>query len=102
MELARAAEHYRDPYFRHAIGGYTATSFLNDDFVALVAHEIRRGWLGDDLLGIESRMVNQTTATLDVRVASRISDGSREHHCIWYLVDNSEGRWLITNVVGAS
>lgn len=102
LDLADAAKHYRDPYFRHSIGGFVTTSFLSAEFSTLVADEIARGWLGDNLERIESKIVNKTTASLDVRVASRMSDGSREQHCIWYLVENSEGRWLIANVVEQS
>ena len=102
LDLAAVAEHYRDPYFEHSIGRFEATTFPTCEFSKLVTKEIDRGWLGDDLEKLESSMVNETTASLNVRVVSRMRDGSSENFCFWYLVENSEGRWLITNVIEKS
>ena len=98
LVLEDVAPHYSDPYLRHSIGSFSAKTFPEAEFSALVASEIRRGWVGDDLTSAKAELVNQSTVVLHVRVASKLRDGSSNSHCIWYLVSGSSGRWLITNV----
>jgi hypothetical protein len=57
------------------------------------------GWLGTDVMGLETRMLNSTTALFDIKWLDRNDDGSTEITCGWYVADKVGGKWLLSQYI---
>ena len=57
------------------------------------------GWLGTDVAGLKTKLLNATTALFDVKWLDRNADGSTEITCGWYLADKVDGKWLLSQYI---
>lgn len=57
------------------------------------------GWLGTDVAGLDTRLLNASTALFDVQWRDRNDDGSIEMSCGWYVADKVEGQWLLSQYI---
>lgn len=54
------------------------------------------GWLGSELAGYESDLLNATTAAFKAKWRDRYADGTVVFECGWYLADLKNESWTIT------
>ena len=57
------------------------------------------GWLGTDVAGLSTKMLNASTVVFDVKWLDRNNDGSTEESCGWYVADKIDGTWLISQYI---
>lgn len=54
------------------------------------------GWLGSELAGYKSDVLNATTAVFKAKWRDRYASGNVEHECGWYMADLKNDNWIIT------
>ena len=54
------------------------------------------GWLGSDIAGYQSDLLNATTAVFKVKWRDRYADGNEEFECGWYMADLKSNGWVIS------
>ena len=57
------------------------------------------GWVGTDVAGLKTRLLNDTTAVFDVKWLDRNDDDSTEVSCGWYFADKVDGTWLLSQYI---
>ena len=57
------------------------------------------GWLGTDVMDLETKMLNASTALFDIKWLDRNDDGSTEITCGWYVADKVGSKWLLSQYV---
>ena len=57
------------------------------------------GWLGTDVAGLQTKMLNETTVLFNVAWLDRYVDGSTELSCGWYVGDKVDGKWLLSQYI---
>ena len=60
------------------------------------------GWVGTDVAGLKTKLLNETTAMFAVKWHDRNDDGSEEYSCGWYFADKADGAWLLSQYIETS
>ena len=60
------------------------------------------GWLGTDVVSLETELLNATTVVFDVRWRDRYEGGSTIDSCGWYLADKTYGKWLLSQWIATT
>ena len=54
------------------------------------------GWQSAELIHLDTRIINESTATFLARWRDVYVDGRTEESCCWYLADRFDEQWMIT------
>lgn len=57
------------------------------------------GWEGTDIAGLDTKLLNATTALFDIKWHDRNTDGSTSFECGWYIADKIDGQWLLSQYI---
>ena len=57
------------------------------------------GWVGTDVVSLDTKLLNATTAVFDIHWRDRNDDGSTEDTCGWYVADKIDGKWLLSQYI---
>ncbi len=58
------------------------------------------GWLGSELVGYKSDLLNATTAVFKAKWRDTYADGNIALECGWYMADLKDDSWVFTQYAG--
>ena len=92
------AQYFADEIVVQSSNGRTVED-INSFAVDLLDGWRDEGWVGTDVAGLKTKLLNETTAVFDVKWLDRNDDGSTEVSCGWYFADNVDGTWLLSQYI---
>lgn len=101
-DIAEILSHYSKEILTHESDGPVEAYEQNAWLAEPMAEWVAEGWLRAKLVALDTRHLNETTATFLATWKDEYSDGSTEVSCGWYLADYMDGGWLITEYTDAA
>jgi len=95
-KVEQLAKLFGQNFHYHPSGGTVVVTDGAKWIEEAVAGWIADGWLGSDLAGYESDILNATTAAFKTKWRDRYANGNVEFECGWYLADLKNDNWIIT------
>ena len=88
--------HYAPHIVTHAESGEVRTDPRDAWLSAPMSEWLADGWQSAELIHLDTRIINESTATFMARWRDVYVDGMTEQSCGWYLADRIDEQWMIT------
>ena len=88
--------HYAPHIVTHAESGEVRTDPRDAWLSAPMSEWLADGWQSAELIHLDTRIINESTATFMARWRDVYVDGMTEESCGWYLADRFDEQWMIT------
>ena len=89
------AQYFADEIADRSDDGLAMTD-VNDFVIDSLDGWRDEGWLGTDIVALETTLLNAATVVFDIKWSDRYDDGSTEISCGWYFADKADGEWLLS------
>ena len=101
-EIDAILAHYAQEIVTHSNDGDVSRDAQQEWLAEPMAEWVAEGWLRAELTDLETRPINDSTASFVATWTDRYADGSTEVSCGWYLADYLDGSWIITEYADTS
>ena len=88
--------HYAPHIVTHAESGEVRTDPRDAWLSAPMSEWLADGWQSAELIHLDTRIINESTATFMARWRDVYVDGMTEESCGWYLANRFDEQWMIT------
>ncbi len=95
-EIDAILAHYAQKIVTHSNDGEISRDGQRAWLAEPMAEWVAEGWLRAELTDLETRSINDSTASFVAKWTDHYADGSTEVSCGWYLADYLDGGWIIT------
>jgi len=102
QDVDKILVHYADEVVTHADDGTISRDPQRAWLAAPMAEWVAEGWLRAEMIDLETRVINTSTASFMATWKDYYANGTTEVSCGWYLADLSAGEWKITEYADTS